>query len=74
MLYTADVNNVKNILNYINQTKQLLIDAGNELRDTQTEFKQPLLDVLSSLDTDLDTVFDAVKEVVTCVDQSGIVN
>ena len=74
MLYTADVQNVKNILEYINSTRELIATAYGELDNTEGDFKGEFLKVLAGLDADLSGLFDKVQNVVTCVDESGIVS
>lgn len=74
MLYTADVQNVKNVLEYINSTRSLIQTAYKELNSTEGNFKLEFIKVLSAIDTDLSELFDKVQGVVTCVDESGVVS
>lgn len=74
MLYTADVENIKNILIYINNTKTFISSAYTALNGTQSEFKIEFIKILDAMDNDLDNLFDAVQNVVNCVDESGIVS
>ena len=73
MLYTADVQNVRNILEYINSTRSLVQSAYEELNSTEGNFKLEFIKVLFAIDADLSGLFDKIQGVVTCVDESGVV-
>lgn len=73
MLYTADLNNIVNVLTYISNTQKLICEAEAELNNTESEFKPEIIKILESMYERLDDLSKALQNVSTCVDDSGIV-